>query len=416
MTATLTHPPRPAHPSDYPRLAALFHPLFEAIREGARDRDASRTLPFEQVAQLKAARFGALRVPTSHGGFGATIPDTTALLIELSAADPNLTQALRGHFAFAEHFVAAPPGPDRDTWLARFAAGQLAGNAWTEVGDVPVGQVRTTVAPTADPQVFVVNGSKYYSTGSIFADWVDLYAQRADTGEHVIAAVDAHAKGVTHLDDWDGFGQQTTGTGTSTYQDVPVPAQNLIPFATRFRYQTAFYQLFHLATLAGIAHDAAREVTDRVRARTRVFSHGNAPSYAADPQIQQVVGEVTAAAYAAHALALRAAQDVQEAHDSAHGDPQRDREANIAAELSTAQAQVVASTLVPAATTRLFDALSASALSAQWGLDRHWRNARAVASHNPWVFKAKVVGDHAINGTDPVYVWAIGAGRPTTHP
>ena len=35
-------------------------------------------------------------------------------------------------------------------------------------------------APDADH--FLANGAKFYSTGSIFADWIDLYSQRTDTG------------------------------------------------------------------------------------------------------------------------------------------------------------------------------------------------------------------------------------------
>ena len=41
-------------------------------------------------------------------------------------------------------------------------------------------------------------------------------------------------------------------------------------------------------------------------------------------------------------------------------------------------------------------------------LDRHWRNARTAASHNPWIYKARIVGDWAVNGTEPLYVWQIG--------
>jgi len=421
MTASLDHAPA-VNPSAVPyfdeqrfeALAAEFRPVFDRIRAGAVQRERDRELPFEQIGWLKAAGFGAVRLPVSAGGRGATIPELTRLLIELSTADSNITQALRGHFAFAEDRLVAAPGPGRDRWWQRFAAGDLAGNAWTEIGDVVLGEANTKVAPSGDPGTFVVNGQKFYSTGSIFADWIDLYAQRTDTGEFVIAAVDAHADGVTHADDWDGFGQRTTGSGTSTYRDVRVPAENLIPFATRFRYQTAFYQLFHLATLAGIAHAATAELAQRVRGRTRTFSHGNAPRYAADPQIQQVVGEVTAAAFAAEAIALRAAEDVERAHRAAlarnagAGDPVRDKEANVAAELATARGQVVATDLVTRATSKLFDALGASGVRDEFALDRFWRNARTVSSHNPTVFKAKVIGDHEINGTEPVYVWAIG--------
>jgi alkylation response protein AidB-like acyl-CoA dehydrogenase len=56
----------------------------------------------------------------------------------------------------------------------------------------------------------------------------------------------------------------------------------------------------------------------------------------------------------------------------------------------------------------LFDTLGASATSATRALDRHWRNARTVASHNPQLFKAKVLGAYAVNGTPPPYAWGIG--------
>ena len=57
---------------------------------------------------------------------------------------------------------------------------------------------------------------------------------------------------------------------------------------------------------------------------------------------------------------------------------------------------------------RLFDALGASATDEAKGLDRYWRNARTVLSHNPWVYKARIVGDWLVNGTGPVGLWGVG--------
>jgi alkylation response protein AidB-like acyl-CoA dehydrogenase len=34
-----------------------------------------------------------------------------------------------------------------------------------------------------------------------------------------------------------------------------------------------------------------------------------------------------------------------------------------------------------------------------YNLDRHWRNARPLASHNPGTYKARAIGDHVINGS-----------------
>lgn len=51
------------------------------------------------------------------------------------------------------------------------------------------------------------------------------------------------------------------------------------------------------------------------------------------------------------------------------------------------------------ATTRLFEVGGASATLRTRGLDRHWRNARVLASHNPLIYRARLLGDRAVNGT-----------------
>ena len=83
----------------------------------------------------------------------------------------------------------------------------------------------------------------------------------------------------------------------------------------------------------------------------------------------------------------------------------------VAVEHPSSTAQVVVSELVLRATSDLFDVLGASATARSLALDRHWRNARTVASHNPSILKARVVGAHAVNGTPPPYAWSIGATR-----
>lgn len=275
--------------TDYETLANRFRPLFRQIAAGTVEREQARDLPFEPIRWLKEAGFGAVRVPVEFGGAGASISQLFQLLIELAEADSNIVQSLRGHFAFVEDRLNAPPSPARDAWFARFVAGDLVGNGWTEIGAVKIGEVITKVRPEGEN--FVLNGAKYYSTGSIFADWVDVYAQRSDNGADVIAIVDARHSGVSHSDDWDGFGQRTTGSGTSLYVEVPLSAEQVIPFETRFKYQTAFYQLVLLAVLAGIGRAVERDVAHEVRTRKRVFSQGSADTTHGDPQIQQVVGQ-----------------------------------------------------------------------------------------------------------------------------
>jgi len=397
--------------TDYEQLAQRFRPIFAKIAAGAVERERSRSLPYEQINWLKEAGFGAVRVPVQYGGAGASVPQLFRLLIELATADANLPQSLRGHFAFVEDRLNAPPSAERDSWFKRFVAGDLVGNAWTEIGSVKMGDAITKVSPTEDG--WRLNGTKFYSTGSIFSDWIDVYAKRTDTGGDVIAVVSTRQRGVTLSDDWDGFGQRTTGSGTSVFSDARVESINVIDFATRFKYQTAFYQLVLLAVLAGTAKAVERDAAREVRERTRIFSHGNAASVAHDVQVQQVVGRISAQAYAAEAVAIRAAEPSQRAYEARFGgNDEAERQANIAAEIESAQAQVVLADLVLRAASDLFNALGASAAREAKALDRHWRNARTVATHNPLIYKEKIIGDWVINGTEPPYVWQIGAGTP----
>ncbi|MFQ6592309.1 MULTISPECIES: acyl-CoA dehydrogenase family protein [Pseudomonas] len=394
---------------DYATLAARFRPIFQRIAEGAVAREHTRTLPHEPIEWLKQAGFGAVRVPLEYGGGGASLPQLFELLIELAAADSNVPQALRGHFAFAEDRLNAAPSAGRDLWFKRFVDGDLVGCAWTEIGNVAIGEVVTQVSPDGDK--WRLNGEKFYSTGSLFSDWIDVYAQRSDTGADVIAATRTHQPGVVQSDDWDGFGQRTTGSGTTQFIEAQVEAENVIDFSTRFKYQTAFYQLVLLASLAGIGQAALNDVAHQVRSRKRIYSHGNAAHASQDAQVQQVVGEVAAWVYAAKASALKAAVPAQRAYLARFaGDDAAEREANVAAEIESATAQVVVSALIQRATTELFNALGASDVRQGKALDRHWRNARTVSSHNPVIYKARIVGDWVINGTEPPFVWQIGNG------
>ncbi|MGY5319367.1 acyl-CoA dehydrogenase family protein [Neomicrococcus lactis] len=389
-------------------VAQKYRPIFERIAEGAVDRELNGTLPHEQIQWLKDAGFTAARVPQEFGGDGLNWEEFTELLIELAAADSNIPQALRSHWAFVEenlyHHGLTRNGKtgDRTEWFKRFVAGEIAGNAWTEPGQGGVG----TVLDERDGQL-VLNGTKFYTTGTIFAEWIDVLAKRPD-GSDVSAYVSTKTQGIETLDDWDGFGQKGTGSGTTIFTNAPVDAENVFDFEVRFPYQTALYQHILLIALSGAAQGAANEVAKQVRERKRVFGHGNADTVSQDPQILQVVGEVSAKAYVAAAATLRVGRALDRAFNSRLEGDAVEKAANVSVELESGLAQVVLSPLVTEATGQIFNTLGASSTSTAKSLDRFWRNARTVATHNPFIYKARIAGDWAVNGTEPPTVWTIG--------
>lgn len=391
----------------YEALAERFRPLFADIAAGATERELTRTLPHEQILALKQAGFGALRVPEAEGGLGATLPELFNLLIELSAADSNITQALRGHFGFVEDVVKKPAGPDRKRWTDRIANGEIAGNAWTEIGAAKQDSFATHIAQKDGK--LVVNGEKYYTTGSLFADWINVGITGLD-GAGGVVLVRRDDPGVTVIDDWDGFGQTLTASGTTTFVDATVDPDDIVVDENLTRYGAAFYQIVHLATLAGIGRAIADETALAVARRTRSYSNGAAPRSSQDPQVLQVVGRIRSNAYTAGAIVLQVARAVERAYQ-AHfaGDAEAEERANAIAELETSQALTVVTNLILEASTIIFDALGASAAKKPAALDRHWRNARTLSSHNPRIYKDRIVGDYAVNGTPPPYQWRIGS-------
>lgn len=392
-------------PKEAEKIAQRFREVFARIAPGAVEREREHRLPREEVAELAALGFGALRIPIADGGAGLSIPQAARIWVDAAAADSSLPQIFRGQFAIVEDRVHTSDD-SREDWLRRFLDGEIVGNSWSEASGSTTASPSTRLVST--PEGLRLRGRKYYTTGSIFAQWTDATAAD-DSGETVAVLVPTDDPGVSVSDDWNGFGQQLTGTGTILFDDVPVDPGNVIVLTDRFSYQTALYQLVLLVVQAGIARRAAEDAADAVRARTRVYSHGLASRARDDGQILAVIGQVRSAAFAAEAVVDRAAAALQRASDL---EPERGSEAQRAAlaeaELATAEGQVVLAELVPEAVTRLFNALGASGTSNDLGLDRHWRNTRTVSSHNPVIYKQRIIGDHLVNGADPLRLWGVG--------
>jgi len=392
-------------------LLEKYAPVFRRIGEGTVERERKRELPHEQIGWLKEAGFPAVRVPREQGGDGGSVVDLAALLIALAEADSNIPQALRGHVVFSEDRLFAGAGPERDLWLQRFVRGEIAGNAWTEIGTVGLWQTATSVREDGDR--LRLDGRKFYTTGSIFADWIDVLARRED-GTDVLALVRADADGVTVSDDWDGFGQKTTGSGEAVFAAVTVEPQNVFLFSERVPYQHALYQLVLLASLAGIGRAILRDTAEQVRRRTRVYSTGTGPTDRQDAQIQQVVGQLAGLSYATEAATLRAAAAIQRVFDARAAGPEAVQSANDAAHVEVYSAQITVTELTQRAGSLLFNALSASAARENHALDRHWRNARTISSHNPVINKERLIGDWHVNGTPIPIDWSIGVPQPPT--
>jgi alkylation response protein AidB-like acyl-CoA dehydrogenase len=395
--ATIASQSPPIQPSS-PELEELL----ERIAAGAETRERELTPPFEVIAWIKESGLGRLRIPVEEGGGGASVREFFDTLIALAEADSNVAHILRTHFWFVEQQLTSPDPEARARGLALLSSGAIVGNGFSEQSKLPVGLYFET-AFTPDPDGgYRLNGAKYYSTGTLYSDYTQIWASAPD-GRIAGAVIPVDREGVTIEDDWDGFGQRLTGTGTTRLNNVRVAEEEYFDLGEPDgeqppSYHGAFLQLYLQGVTAGVLASVRNDAVTWLKRRSRNFSHATpAHTPTEDRQVLQVVGEIAADAFAARAIVLIAAEKIQDAFDSIEdGAPTVDAAA--AAQLAAAEAKVAVDRFSYATAAKLFDVGGASATQSLHNLDRHWRNARTISTHNPTFLKASAIGDHIVNG------------------
>jgi alkylation response protein AidB-like acyl-CoA dehydrogenase len=389
------HAPVTAHSAE---LAALL----TFVAEGASDRDRERRLPYPVIDAIRSARLGALRLEAEAGGGGATNRELFEVVIRLGDADPNVAHILRNHFTFVERFVRGATAPKHETWRRAVGDGAIFGLAYGELDQAKVGSkdANTVLAPDGDG--YRLSGIKYYSTGTLYADYVLVRAKLPDD-TLASAIIPVTRAGVEIIDDWDGFGQRLTGSGTTILRDVRVETEEVVPDTEGHFFNQAYTgpvpQLVLTAINAGILRGILRDAAALVRRRERSYSHAPSDRPADDPILQVTVGQIASNAYAAAATVLAAADSLDRLDRARGADRAVFDAATHAASLETSQAKVIVDELAIRSAGLLLDVGGASATKQSVNLDRHWRNARTLASHNPGSYKARAIGDHVINGT-----------------
>jgi alkylation response protein AidB-like acyl-CoA dehydrogenase len=366
------------------------------IAAGAHERERERIAPFEQIDLLRRAGFGALRIPVADGGRGLSIPELFEVIVDLSHADTNIGHLLRAHFGTVEDVLLWPAGPARDAWVARIAAGALVGVGNNELIDRHAGDLAKTTTLTPDGDGWILQGTKFYSTGTLYCDWSFVTAVTPEGGP-AFALIPTDREGVTVEDDWDGFGQVLTASGTTRFECVRVAPEEAIvppgdaPPPTRW-HLGPFYQHYLNAVIAGNLRSVRDDAVALIQGRRRSFTHGAADLPREDPVLLEVVGEISADAAAAEAIVLETAEVLGRIAAPLDDDVIHE------AALRASEAQVAIDALGLRAADLLFEVGGASATRQGPNLDRHWRNIRTIASHNPARFKTRAIGDLLVNG------------------
>lgn len=376
--------------------------LLNHIAEGASERERERILPYAAIDLIRQARLGALRLPIEAGGAGGSLRELFEFVIRLGEADANVAHILRNHFSVIERLLRRPQNDQHRQWQKAVAEGAIIGLASTELETPKVGDVRLNTTLTPDGDDFLLNGTKYYSTGTLYSDYV-LVRAVDPAGAGAVTLIPVKRDGVELIDDWDGLGQRLTATGTTHFRNVRVKRDEVVFDAPDVGYGVAyantFAQLFLTAISAGIARATLNDAAALVRTRNRTFYYAPSETPVDDPLLQQTVGQIASGAFAAETVVLAAADALDLATDAFEAGANDAAEAAHRAALLSAKAKIVADEFAIRGGSLLFDVGGASATKKVTNFDRHWRNARTLSSHNPTTFKARSIGQFEISGT-----------------
>lgn len=377
-------------------IRSAAQPILDRLHASVAEREETRDYAFDDVRQLSEAGILLISVPREDGGAGGNLRDLLDLVIEIARADSNLAQALRGSFGTAWS-VSRSSGVARQENLARIKAGHLFSGTVNERTGGASGSVNTTIRPDGDG--YVVQGEKYYSTGGLYANWFGGTA-KTDDDVTVRFRVPTDRDGVERLDDFDAIGQRLTASGTTKLNQVRLSPDE-VDFGDGPRPQNPWGGLGHIylcAVQAGISRAILDDAIWFAKERSRPIKHSSATQSIDDPYIQQTVGEIAARAHAVRSSVLIAGE-VLEAVGSLPKNEIRAAGAN--ASLTIAQTQGFAAENTLKAAELLFDIGGGSATARELGFDRHWRNSRVVANHNPRDWKLAKVGAWYLTGEEP---------------
>ncbi|MEX5340156.1 SfnB family sulfur acquisition oxidoreductase [Pseudomonas sp. I2] len=370
--------------------------LAETARQQAARRDQQRRLPWAEIEQFTRSGLGSISIPKAHGGPEVSFATIAEVFRLISAADPALGQIPQNQFGMLQLLRLTASEAQQAVLFRSVLDGWRIGNAGPERGTKDTLTLKARI--TRDGAGYRISGEKFYSTGALFAHWVAVKALD-DEGHQRLAFVRRGSPGLRIVDDWSGFGQRTTASGTVLLDQVPVDADLVIDTRRQREVpntQGAASQLIQAAIDAGIAEAAIEDAIAFVRDKSRPWVDAKVERAGDDLYVIADIGRLKLELHAAEALLRKAARVLDEVNAGAV-----DEDAAARASIAVAEAKVLTTEIALQASEKLFELAGSRATLAEFNLDRHWRNARVHTLHDPVRWKYHAVGAWHLNGTRP---------------
>ncbi|MHA3982335.1 SfnB family sulfur acquisition oxidoreductase [Acinetobacter venetianus] len=364
-------------------------------------RDQQHILPTEQIIQFSQKGLGGIRVPKEYGGAFISNKTLAHVFRILSKADANVGQIPQNQFGLLNFINITGSDAQKQFIYAEILAGKRIANGGPEKNSKDTKAIQTTLS--LENGQYLLNGEKFYSTGTSFADWLAIRVLHPD-GYTVLAIVDRHATGVEVINDWNGFGQRTTASGTVKLHNVVVDPtlffdERIIADIPNVR--GAYSQLLQVAIDVGIAEAAFDDTLSSIR-KARPIIDAGVEKASEEHYTLQEVGKLNILLDAAILLLDDAAEYLDELDQLTEISAEQAARASIL----VAEAKIYANDAALHISEKLLELGGSRASLSQHNLDQHWRNARVHTLHDPVRWKFHAIGDYYLNGAHPArHAW-----------
>jgi len=311
--------------SDFDPADHLPDDLLERIRSRAAAVDRDNVFPDEDLAELTAAGYLAILVPTELGGAGLGLAQASVLQQRLAAAAPATALAINMHLVWTGVAkVLADRGIDRLRFVQEGAvAGEVFAFGISEAGnDLVLFGSDTEATPLAGGG-YAFTGTKIFT--SLAPVWTQLGLHGLDTtspdGPKMVYAFVPRTEAVTTREDWDTVGMRGTQSRTTELHGAIASADRVVrrvdPGPNPDPIVFGIFSVFEILLASVYTGIARRALELAVHSATTRTSKKSGLSYSQDPDIRWRVAEM-ALAYDALLPQLQAiAADVDRGTD--HG-------------------------------------------------------------------------------------------------
>jgi len=200
------------------------------IRPVAWEYDKDGTWPEELIARAWEVGLMNTHIPAEYGGPGAGYLDGCLIEEELSWGCSGIQTSLGCNGLATAPVILGASEEIKKEYLGRLTDAPLLASFCLTEPDAgsDVSGMRTRAERKGDK--YVINGSKCFITNGGYANWYTVYAKTdKDAGHRGISAfVVPREAGVVVDKKEDKLGQRASNTATVSFNDVEVPAENLI--------------------------------------------------------------------------------------------------------------------------------------------------------------------------------------------